>query len=565
MRARTLLCGAAAVVAAAALHARAAEPRFEVATAPGQQTRGAKLGAPEMRLSLEDAVALALAHNINLEVSRLGLASAGQGLLGSTGIFDPVVKGDVGASYSESPSTNQLVGAAVSLQRNRSFDVALGSLVPTGGSYSIGWSNTRSKTNSTFFFLNPAYQSGLTLSLTQPLLRGFGTDVNRAGIEVARKSRDISDVQFREIVINTAQSVETAYWNLVYAIDNLKSKQHSLMLAQDLLGETRTRVRIGTLAPIDVVQPEAAVAAREVDIIQAENAVDNAADVLKSLMGFENPEDWTSKVLPTDALEASTEPVDLDKSITEALEKRPELRQRQLELDIREINLVSARNATRPQLDLALNYGYAGVAGDTTLVDPQTGQVTSFTPGGWNDALSQLYHRDYNQWAATVNFSYPLGNHQAKAQLAQRRFDVTTARQNIALQKQGVILDVRTAVRALEASAKGIAAAVKSRELAERNLDAEQKKFANGMSTNFQVVKIQDDLAAAQTAELQARVFYRQAVAAYRVAVGDLLESMGIMVKGEQEAHEPHTALKDVGWLKSGRHVKADGATAANH
>ena len=561
MRARILLCGAAAL-AAAVLQARAAEPRFEVATAPGQQTRGAKLGAPEMRLSLEDAVALALAHNINLEVSRLGLASAEQGLLGSTGIFDPVVKGDVGGSYSESPSTNQLVGAAVSLQRNRSFDLALGALVPTGGSYSIAWSNSRSKTNSTFFFLNPAYQSGLTLSLTQPLLRGFGTDVNRTGIEVARKSRDISDVQFRQIVINTAQSVETAYWNLVYAIDNLKSKQHSLMLAQDLLGETRTRVRIGTLAPIDVVQPEAAVAAREVDIIQAENAVDNAGDLLKSLMGFENPEDWTSKVLPTDALEASTETVDLDKSITEALEKRPELRQRQLELDIREINLVAAKNATRPQLDLALNYGYAGVGGDTTLIDPQTGQVTSFVPGGWSDALSQLYHRDYNQWAATVNFSYPLGNHLAKAQLAQRRFDVTTAQQNIALQKQGVILDVRTAVRALEASAKGITAAVKSRELAERNLDAEQKKFANGMSTNFQVVKIQDDLAAAQTSELQARVFYRQAVATYRVAVGDLLESMGITVKGEKEPREPHTALKDVGWLKFGHYAKPDGAAA---
>ncbi len=551
------------VIGSLSLGAWAAEPRLEVATAAGQQTRGVRLGAPEMRLSLQDAVALALDHNINLEVSRLGLASAREGLLGSTGIFDPTLSSTLAASYSESPSTNELAGAQVGIERDRQFDLALGALVPTGGSYSIGWTNTRTSTNSSFFFLNPAYSSGLTLSLKQPLLRGFGTDVNRAGIEVARKNRDISQVKFEQIVIGTAQSVESAYWNLVYTIDNLKAKQHSLMLAQDLLDQTRTRVRIGTSAPIDIVQSEAAVAARELDIIQAENLVENAGDTLKGLLGFENVEDWKSRIVPTDALGVTTQSVDLDRSIAGALEKRSELRQRQLELEIGETSLLAARNAVKPQFDLSLSYGYAGVGGDRTVLDPNTGAVVSYTPGGWGDALSQLYHRDYNQWGAMATFSVPLGNHQAKAQLAQRRFDVTTAQQNAALQRQAVIQDVRTAVRALEASAKGIAAAVKSRELAERNLDAEQKKFANGMSTNFQVVKIQDDLAAAQAAELQARVFYRQAVAAYQVASGVLLEEMGITIKGEADAREPHTALKDVGFLKFGHYAKDEGGAGA--
>ncbi|MGD1146317.1 MAG: TolC family protein [Thermoanaerobaculaceae bacterium] len=563
MRTRSLKVGMAAVIGAMTMNAWAAEPRFEVGTAPGQQTRGARLGAPEMRLSLQDAVALALAHNINLEVSRLGLASSREGLLGSTGIFDPVLSSSLSGSYSESPSTNSLTGAEVGIQRGREFDLSLGALVPTGGTYSIGWTNTRSFTNSSFYFLNPTYSSGLLASLKQPLLKGFGTDVNRAAIEVARRNKDISQVGFEEVVISTAQSVESAYWNLVYTIDYLRAKQHSLMLAQDLLEQTRTRVRIGTLAPIDIVQPEAAVAAREVDIIQAENAIGNAGDVLKGLIGFENPEDWKSRIVPTDALEATTEDVDLDKAIAAALEKRPELRQRQLELEIREVNLLVARNAVKPELDLSLNYGFSGVGGDTTGVDPLNGQVIPFVSGGWSDPLSQIYHRDYSQWAAMVSVSYPLGNHQAKAQLAQRRFDETTARQNIALQRQAVIQDVRTAVRGLEASAKGIAAAVKSRELAERNLDAEQKKFANGMSTNFEVVKVQDDLAAAQAAELQARVLYRQAVAAYRVASGVLLDEMGIAVKGEPEAPEPHTALKDVGFLQFGHCLKDQNAAAA--
>jgi HAE1 family hydrophobic/amphiphilic exporter-1 len=558
VRTRGFLFGLSAVVVAAA-GAWAAEPKFEVGTVPGRQTRGARLGAPEMRLSLQDAITTALAHNINLEVSRLSLASAQQGFLGSTGIFDPLVKSAVGATYYEAQSTNQLVGANVALQRGREFDLSLGGLVATGGSYSVGWTNSRSKTNSSFYFLNPSYSSGLTFSLTQPLLKGFGTDVTRTGIEVARRSRDISGVQFEETVINTAQAVESAYWNLVYAIDNLKSKQHSLMLAQNLVNQTQSRVRIGTSAPIDIVQPEAAVAAREVDIIVAENAVGNAGDVLKGLLGFENPDDWASTIIPTDALEGAAEHPDLDKSIAEAIDKRPELRQRQLELEIGQVNLVAARSAARPQFDLSLNYGYAGVGGDSTVYDPQTGKVISFTPGRWSDALSQLANRDYNQWSAMVNFSYPLGNHQAKALVAQDRFAVTTARQNIALQRQAVIADVRNAVRGLEASGKAITAAIKSRELAERNLDAEQKKLAAGMSTNFQVVKIQDDLAAAQAAELQSRVLYRQAVATYKVAVGSFLESLGITIKGEPEPKEPHTALKDVRWLKLGADPK-DGA-----
>ncbi len=333
MRTESVLFGLSAVAVAVAASAWAAEPKFEVGTAPGQQTRGVRLGAPEMRLSLQDAITTALAHNINLEVSRLSLASAQQGLLGSTGIFDPLVKSALGATYYEAQSTNQLVGANVALQRGREFNLSLGGLIATGGSYSVGWTNSRSKTNSSFYFLNPSYSSGLTFSLTQPLLRGFGTDVTRAGIEVARRSRDISGVQFEEIVINTAQAVETAYWNLVYAIDNLKSKQHSLMLAQDLLDQTRTRVRIGTSAPIDIVQSEAAVAARELDIIVAENAVGNAGDALKGLLGFENPDDWTSTIIPTDALEGTTAHVDLDKSITEAIARRPELRLWQRELE----------------------------------------------------------------------------------------------------------------------------------------------------------------------------------------------------------------------------------------
>lgn len=532
MRHKSALAGVAVMVLTGAM-AWAAEP-LAVSTTVGQQVRGARMGSPEMKLALRDAVVLALEHNINLEVSRLGLAGSVAALDGSQGLFDPYLNVQGATSESSSPATNQLVGAQVSTGRRRNLDLSLGKLFAPGTELTVGWTNSRSSTNSSFYFLNPSYNSGFTLGLQQPLLRGFGTDVNRAGIAVARRSRDISRLGFEQIVIGTLQQVESAYWNLVFQIENLAVKRKSLRLAQDLLDQTQTRVRIGTAAPIDIVQSEATVAAREQDIILAENAVEDAADLLKRLMGFENREDWQSRISPTDALDVHTESVKLDDAITEALERRSEVKQKVLESEIREVNLLAARNATLPRLNLSVNYGYTGVGGTRTVRDSDTGEVIEVIKGGWDDALEQITDLDYRQWSAGVNFTYTIGNRDAKARLAQRRYELHSARQTLAQQRQTVIADVRDAVRGLDAGAKSIAAAIKARELAERNLDAEQKKFANGMSTNYQVLRIQEDLAAAQASELYARVGFRISRLAYEVAVGKLLETMGVRIAEDE-------------------------------
>ena len=505
------------------------------------------MGAPEMPLTLQKAVTLALEHNINLEVSRLSLAQASEGFIAATGIFDPVAQGRLSASSATTPATSELIGAQVNTLRQRAFNLGLSKLLPMGTEASVTWNNSRSKTKSSYEFLNPSYNSGLTLSVTQPLLKGFGTDVTRSNIEVARRNRKISLLEFERIVTSTLQQVESAYWNLVYTRENLKVQQESLKLAQDLLDQTRTRVRIGTSAPIDIVQSEATVAAREQSIISAENAVQAAADQLKQLMGFENLDDWASNIVPLDSLGEPGGPVDLNEAIKTALAQRVELKEQVVNEEIRRIGVLVADNATRPQLDLFVNYGRIGVDGTQTL--PDLG-VTS--TGGWGDAIQQIWSKNYEQWSAGVNFSLPLGNHEARATLAQRRFQLDSARQSIAAERQQIIAEVRQAVRNLADNAKSILASVKARELAEQNLDAEQKKFANGMSTNYQVLQIQSDLAAAQVAELNSRVAYRDSRVAYDVAVGSLLPRMGIALEDIGLAKEPHTALKNVEWLKYG-------------
>ncbi|HPW56613.1 MAG: TolC family protein [Thermoanaerobaculaceae bacterium] len=538
-----------AVVVAGAVTILAEEP-VKVVTTAGQQTRGARIGAPEMKLSMRDAVRLALGHNINLEVSRLGLAGSTAALDGSRGLFDPYFNAQGSTSESSTPSTNQLVGADIATSRRRNLDLSLGKLFTTGTEVTVGWTNSRSATNSSFYFLNPSYNTGFSLGLKQPLLRGFGTDVNRAGIEVARRNRDMSRLAFEQIVISTLQQVESAYWNLVYRIDNLAVKRQSLKLAQDLLDQTRTRVRIGTAAPIDIVQSEATVAAREQEIILAENQVDDAADLLKQLMGFENTDDWQSRIVPTDVLELQAEQVSLEAALDQALARRVELQQKQLETEIREVGLLTARNAALPALGVNVNYGYTGVDGTQTVRD-SSGNVIAVHRGGWDDALRQVTDLDYRQWSAGFQFTYTLGNHDAKARMAQRRYELRSARQSLALQRQAVIADVRAAVRGLEAGAKSIAAAIKARELAERNLDAEQKKFANGMSTNYQVLQIQEDLAAALASELYSKVAFRIARVQYEVAIGRLPETMGVSI-ADDAPEAPKVTREGPSWLKYG-------------
>ncbi len=551
----------------------AAEEGWTVSTTPGTQERGIPMGGGEMRLSLDEAVTLALQHNINLEINRLSLAATGEGILQASGIFDPLTQVSFTESYSESPATNQLVGAAVNTVKNRSFNSSLSKFLSTGTDATLLWNNSRTKTNSQFYFLNPNYDSRLTLQLSQSLLQGFGTDVNRSGIEVARRNRSISRMDFELVVIQTIQNVENAYWNLVYAQDNLAVRRQSLELAQNLLDQTRTRVRIGTSAPIDIIQSEATVAAREQDIILAENAVEAAADNLKAAMGFENPEDWTTTILPADSLEFEPVQVDLDVSITQALEDRLVLKQQRLNEEISRFNLLVAKNSTLPTLNLVGSYGFTGTAGaisDADLEPPAGGGTNPLEAlnGSWGTALQQILDRDYSRWSVGFNLSYPLGNRSARAQLAQRRYQLQQAQQVLAAQKQSVIAEVRGAVRSVQASMKAVSAAVKARELAERNLDAEQKKFANGMSTNYQVLQIQEDLASAQASELQSRVAYRQSLVAYEVAVGNLLDNMGVAIADPGEPEEHRSVLAKADWLRYGHWtdlepVASDGEPAA--
>jgi len=504
----------------------------------------------EIKLTLRDAYGMALERNLNLQIGRYEIATATTSIFEKTGSFDPALRASIDGDWTKSPAATQLAGAVVNEARNSRYDLGLNWLLPSGTNLDVDLNAMRSETNSQFFFVNPRWGAGLKFSLQQPLLQGFGTLVNRAPIIIARNNRDQSISQFAATVIGTLKDVEDAYWDLVAARWAVKVREQSLALAKKLLNETQERVKIGTSASIDLVQSEATVAARQQEVIAARNAADNAEDALKAVLGFDQPGEWDVRIETADPLETTRFLPDLRKSIDEALDSRPEVHRELLVLEAIKLNIKVTRNGTLPRLDLKATYGWSGLGGNVTIRDPETGEPIGTLPGGINDAFRQLRDRDFPGWTLGVNFSMPLGNNTARAQLAIQRFALQKEATRLQSLRQQIIREVRVAVRALQDGAANIDAAHASRIAAERNAEAEETKFKNGLSTNFQVLKVQDDLAQAQLTEIQAHAIYRKAIVGYLAATGSLLDQEKIAIVDPGQPGIPHDFWTKVQWMQ---------------
>jgi outer membrane protein TolC len=335
-------------------------------------------------------------------------------------------------------------------------------------------------------------------------------------------------------------TVEQAYWDLVYARQNLDVKKESLGLAQELYRITKIKIDVGSQAPIDIVQTESGVAQRELDIITAVQAVGDAEDRLKRLLNFAAVNRWNDHIIPTDEVRVETASIDLASGIEQALLSRPEIRGAIYSSANSRINYDYAHNQLLPQLDLFANYGYSGLGGPIHVNDPVTGQPTGVViAGDWNDAFSQVTHRDFKNWTAGINFSIPIGNRAARGAAEAARWALEGSLAQLEQLRQNVTVEVRNAARAIDTARQSIVAAGKSRELADRNVDAAKKKYDNGLITSFEVLQIQNDLATARSAELQALTQYRNAMVAYPRAIGDILAWKEVQVDGLESVPLP--------------------------
>ena len=478
-----------------------------------------------IELSLPQAIELALRNALDLDVASLSYQRTGFGIGAASGIFDPSVTASVNTSSRETPTTSSFQAPASKSQR---FDLGIGGLTELGTQYSLGFGGVRSDspTKTTipgYVEINPTFSAGLTASVTQPLLQGFGRDVNTRLVVQSRLAQDASAWDFVASVQTAVQLVENAYWDLVYALANLDSKKEGLDRANDFNRITRIKIDVGALAPIEVVQTEVTIAQREQEIILAEGQIGDAQDRLKRLLNVTDLSTWNRPIVPTDKPGEEKVEIDVEAGIRSALEVRPEVKQALIDIESRKISLVYNRNELKPRLDAKGAYGLSGVGFNNDVVKEGS---------SYSDAFSQIGSWDYPNWSIGLNFAIPLRNRTAKANVAIALTDLELSRTGLALLKQNITLEVRTAARNVDTARRSVAAARKARELADRNLDAEQKKFDNGMTTSFTVAQVQNDLTTARSNELLAIAGYLKSMVSWHRAVGDLLPTKHVEIAG---------------------------------
>jgi outer membrane protein len=482
---------------------------------PGTAAPAATPAEPEtLRLSLDDAVERALGNNNTIAVQRYNPEMSAQDVRAAEGYYDPALFANVNKTSTDSKATNVFSGAAVVNSKNTVWDLGLDLPVKTGGTFQVTFNNNKFSTNNVFATFNPSFNSSLSFSVTQPLLKNFRYDAPRTQLRITKINREISDVQFHQTIINTVAAVKYYYYDLIYAIDNLGAAQKSLDLAKQLLDENEIRVKVGTMAPLDVVSARAEVAAREEGVIVAENAVAEAEDTLKQAIFPENdPQMWATNLVLTDRPSDAPVPVDMAGAVAKALEDRTDVVAARKSLEANDATLSFRRNQLLPQVDFVGNYGSSGTGG-TQLIreEPPFGPVTDTIPGGYGDALSEVVGRDYPTWTVGFNVTYAIPNRSAKAAAARAQLSKEQAMTSLRQLELQVAAEVRTAARAVESGIKQVASSKAARELAAERLDAEQKKFAAGMSTNYLVTQAQRDLADQEVAQIQAIANYAKSV-----------------------------------------------------
>lgn len=467
-------------------------------------------------ISLADAVLRALQHNLDISISRQTKEMRLTDIIFEQAKFDPLLSVNGQYNRSVSPLNRPVFGfsgAALSeiqkFDQNQSqvtLDVTQNLL--TGANYDLNFSPSRTfVTGSPTFLFNPGYQSGLAFTLTQPLLRNFGTDVNRTFMRIAQNNAKFEEQVFVDRVLTVIATVEQAFWELVFANENLKVAQAALKAAEELLASNRAKAKAGVMAIVEVLQAEAAVASRVEQVLIAEKAIRDQEDQFRRLL---NPSEdelrQDVRLGPLDKPVQSLEPISVEEAIDIAIERRPEVLQASKNIETSELNTKFAKNQLLPNLSFQGTSGLAGLGKD----------------GG--DMLQRNFGGDFYNYGAGLVLSYPLGNRSAWSQYNKRQFEARNAQATLQSIRQQVIISVKEAVRRVQTDFRRIETTRSARITSEKQLQAEQERLNVGLSTTRFVLDFQRDLATARGNELRAVVDYNKSLSNLARNKGTTLE-----------------------------------------
>ena len=479
-----------------------------------------------LSLTLQETIETVLKNNISISVQSYNSKINEQFIFEKEADFDPTVDFEftVGEETRQSAST---LADSKTRDLDYDWDFSVSQKFVTGGDYELTMDNNKNQSSSSRTSLNPIYSSDLALTVTQPLLKDFGIDLNKREIYIAKNDQKISDHQFTEKVIATIAETENIYWDLVFSIEDLKVKETSLQRARDLEKQVKAQVDVGTLAELEILQAKSNVASREERLLNAQNLIDDNGDNLKSILNFSfDSEEGLKEIIPADSpvFEPRAEN-SLEEALKTALIHRPDLLAKKMELENRNIEAKYNENQTLPTLDLVGSLGLNGLSGDSSTKN-----------GSYDSALSEAFSTDFRLWQFGINLSYPLGNRAAKSKLAIKRLEVAQLLLNIKDLEKTIVVEVREAHRQIKTDIKRVQATRVARKLAEEKLNAEEKKFKVGLSTSFNVLEFQEDLAEEQSNEIKAVIDYNKSLNRLNQVMARTLEAHDIKLFSKEDS-----------------------------
>ena len=454
--------------------------------------------------------------------------------------YDPAIVAQLNWAHQTTPLTSiAQTGSNTLVTSTALFNAGIQQGFASGAQASVNFNNNRQTINSLGSGYNPYTGSALGVTVTQPLLRGFGASLNRRFIRIAVNEQKMTSLLFRQQLILTVYGVIRLYTDLVALTEDEKVKQETVTLAEKLLTDVKAQVEEGTLARVEMTRANAQVFSTRQDLINARGLREEQEAILKNVItrrGNDDPEVAAAHVIPTDTLTipATDQIRPMQDLVTDALAQRPDLGQARLQIDNSQIGLQGARSLTRPQLDLVgimQNNGLAGQANSAFAGVPDPGFI-----GGYGGALEQIFSRNYPTYGVGVQMTIPIHNRVAEADLARDEIQVKQSAIRLRQLENQARLEVEDALIAMRRARSSYEAAVEARALQQESLEAEQAKFEVGASTSFFVIQYESLLAQARSTEVAALSSYAKAKAALQRATATILEDNRITMDSALKA-----------------------------
>jgi outer membrane protein len=513
----------------------------------------AGLGGPGSPLVVSAATGITPQTTVPVNVTDQQLTVETQGSLNVTGTFpfasgplipqyDPAVTGTFLAQHETTPETNTAVaGAQTLVSNNYEGNAGYTQGFSTGTQIVAGFNNLYTNQNSIRNAFNPFYSSSLGVTVTQPLLRGFGVQMNRRFIRIAKNSEKISDYVFEQQVISTVYGVIRLYDDLVSLDEDLNVKRETLATAQRLYEDNRNKVEQGTLAPVELTRAQAQVAAALQDLANSDGYAREQELILKNVLSRDfssDPAVRDARIIPTDPLVIEPLPTQSPEELRQlAIRNRPEFQAANLQVVNAQINIEGTRNELKPELDIVANASNAALAGSLNSTYVPAAGAPPLTPnlypglgGGYGTTLAQIFDRDFPTYSIGLNLTLPIRNRIAQSDLARDELQLRQSQVRTKQVQNQILVEVQDALIALTRTTAAYQAALEARKLQEQSLEIEQERFNVGLSTNFLVIQYQSFVAQARSTEVAALGAYAKAKLQLERATGVTLPDHNISI-----------------------------------